>query len=373
MDLLSQLLKSVTFTDTQKPSDDQWASSIKSKLKLSPALSKNALTPVNSPIADESEEQHPEDLFYLPLTVYERRHDPLLKLKINHINRLYHITHLLGVGGYGKTFSATVRETGASVAIKFLNLTRLPASSFHLNSELGRVPFEIHALHTFSQDSHPNIIRFIETFTLDDYLVLVQEQFGHAWSVNPFSGTLNNGVRKKHVSMDLFEYLDTHRIDEETCRHIFKQVLSAIIFMFNEHGILHGDMKDENVLIDDQLHIKLIDFGAAVQIQRPGELRKASQFLGTLEFASPELVLGREYDPEKNDVWSLGLMLFGMLFGRLPFKNLKEVAHMDISSFSIPQGYIVSDTVVNLIRQCLRRNPNDRLTLKELSEHEWLH
>ena len=157
-----------------------------------------------------------------------------------------------------------------------------------------RVPLEISILSTLN---HPNIVRVLDVHENDDYFQLVMEKHG--------SG------------MDLFEFLARRpALDEPLASYIFRQVLEklliisftvinfkfwlkvvdAIDYLHTQRGLLHRDIKDENIIIDNRFNIKLIDFGSVAPIPKDGWL--FSTFYGTVEYCSPEVLNGHCYAGE---------------------------------------------------------------------------
>ncbi|OBZ78517.1 PAS domain-containing serine/threonine-protein kinase, partial [Choanephora cucurbitarum] len=123
-------------------------------------------------------------------------------------------------------------------------------------------------------------------------------------------------------------------------------------------------IKDENIVIDQDYRVKLIDFGSSVLISRHAYL---SRFYGTVSFASPEILMAQPYRAEPAEIWSLGVLLFTLLFGEIPFVDAKAA----IDGRRMKSKFSVSDACQHLIDCLLRKNPEHRLTIHEVLKHPW--
>jgi serine/threonine protein kinase len=153
-----------------------------------------------------------------------------------------------------------------------------------------------------------------------------------------------------------------------TVKRYFSQIISA---MGHCHAkfIAHRDLKLENILVDSEDKIKIIDFGFA-DFVRSG--RKT--FCGSMYYIAPEIINGdEEYSSIKSDIWSLGIVLYAMLSGRLPFggKNDKEISRRIVEQKLVLPEYMPAD-VSDLLMRMLRKNPEKRITLSGIREHIWL-
>jgi PAS domain-containing serine/threonine kinase len=129
-------------------------------------------------------------------------------------------------------------------------------------------------------------------------------------------------------------------------------------------GVLHRDIKDENVIINERFEVKLIDFGSAV-LHKPGI--KMHTFYGTIEYCSPEVLEGNPYEGPELEVWSLGVLLYIIIFWENPFFNIEETIRCRLL---LPHQ--VSPGCVHLVRSILVKDPKQRLTLQQVCEDQWL-
>ncbi|KAJ3231451.1 hypothetical protein HDU81_003758 [Chytriomyces hyalinus] len=107
-------------------------------------------------------------------------------------------------------------------------------------------------------------------------------------------------------SMDLFECIERNdRLKNKLAKHVFRQIMSAVAYL-HSNNIVHRDLKDENIVIDDKYNAKLIDFGSAtIEENHMDTLR----FHGTINFAPPEVLSGEQYIPKPADIWACGIIL----------------------------------------------------------------
>jgi serine/threonine protein kinase len=123
--------------------------------------------------------------------------------------------------------------------------------------------------------------------------------------------------------MDLFDYIELNdRIEESEIRRMFKQIAQGVCHL-HDNKIVHRDIKDENVILDQANGgLRLIDFGSAAYL-KPG--RKYETFVGTLDYAAPEILRGHTYEGKPQDVWALGILLFTLVYRENPFYDIDEI------------------------------------------------
>uniref|UniRef100_A0A8C4QIH9 non-specific serine/threonine protein kinase n=1 Tax=Eptatretus burgeri TaxID=7764 RepID=A0A8C4QIH9_EPTBU len=226
------------------------------------------------------------------------------------------------------------------VAIKIIDKSRLDQVS------LNKVYREVYIM---KQLSHPNVIKLYQVYQTRNMLYLVTEY-------------ARNG--------EMFEYLSKHgQLDEEEAKRKFLQIVSAVDYC-HQRGIVHRDLKAENLLLDGNMNVKLADFGFGNFYQK-GELLATS--CGSPPYAAPEVFEGLEYDGPQLDVWSLGVVLYVLVCGTLPFDGatLPALRQRVLSGrFRIP--FFMSEDCEHLIRRMLVQDPNKRLTIKQIKQHRWL-
>ncbi|KAG1051991.1 hypothetical protein G6F43_005848 [Rhizopus delemar] len=171
-------------------------------------------------------------------------------------------------------------------------------------------------------------------------------------------------VMEYHETMDLFDYIEyNERVDESNVRKIFKQLALAVQHL-HDHRIVHRDIKDENVVLDKELNVQLIDFGSAAYLKH---CKKYENFVGTLDYAAPEILKGQTYSGKPQDVWALGILLFTLIYRENPFYDIDEIMSRELR---IP--FVLSNDSVDLIRKMLERDVEKRIDIHKVLAHPWL-
>ncbi|KAL2868680.1 serine/threonine-protein kinase [Aspergillus lucknowensis] len=261
----------------------------------------------------------------------------------------YVILEEMGQGAYGEVKLARLKKSPAKkVVLKYVTKKRILVDTWTRDRRLGTVPLEIHVLDFLRKDGlkHPNIVE-MEGFFEDD--------------INYYIEMLPHGL----PGMDLFDYIELKtNMDEEECRNIFKQVVSAIHHLHTKALVVHRDIKDENVILDGEGRIKLIDFGSAAYIKNgPFDV-----FVGTIDYAAPEVLQGKSYRGKEQDIWALGILLYTIVYKENPFYNIDEILDHPLRVPFLP----FSEDCIDLIRRMLDRDVDNRLTISEVLKHPWI-
>lgn len=252
----------------------------------------------------------------------------------------------LGEGAYGKVVLAVHQDDEVyNVIIKCIDKERILVDTWVRDRKLGTIPSEIQIMANLNVEPHPNIMRIVDFFEDRKYYYLETPIFGMP------------------PAIDLFDYIEVKSdMSESECKFIFRQICSAI-YHLHKHGIVHRDIKDENIIVDENGMIKLIDFGSAGYTkQGPFDV-----FVGTIDYASPEVLRGEKYEGKPQDVWALGILLYTMLYKENPFYNVDEIMEGDLR---IPG--VISEESIDLIKKILVRDLDNRPTITDIVEHEWL-
>ncbi|XP_013785563.1 serine/threonine-protein kinase MARK1-like isoform X2 [Limulus polyphemus] len=256
-----------------------------------------------------------------------------------HVGR-YRLLKTIGKGNFAKVKLAKHLPTGKEVAVKIVDKTQLNPSS------LQKLFREVRIMKVLD---HPNIVKLYQVIETERTLYLVMEYASGG---------------------EVFDYLVAHgRMKEKEGRAKFRQIVSALQYC-HQKKIIHRDLKAENLLLDSEMNIKIADFGFSNEFA-PGH--KLDTFCGSPPYAAPELFQGKKYDGPEVDVWSLGVILYTLVSGSLPFDgaNLKELRERVLrGKYRIP--FYMSTDCENLLKKFLVLNPAKRATLETIMKDKWM-
>ncbi|XP_043506038.1 testis-specific serine/threonine-protein kinase 4-like [Polistes fuscatus] len=258
----------------------------------------------------------------------------------------YAIGNVIGVGSYATVKVAKSERHNCRVAIKIISKFQAPGD--YLKKFLPREIEVVKGL------KHPNLIRFLQAIETTHRVYIIME-----YAEN---GSLLDIIRR-----------DTY-IDESRSRRWFRQLLDAVDYC-HERGVVHRDIKCENLLMDINLNIKLSDFGFARGHMKPknGTTPLSETFCGSYAYASPEILKGIPYQPQLSDIWSMGVVLFAMVYGRLPFDDTKYTLLLKQvqNKITFPKEPNVSHTCQSLISRILVAQ-RQRLLISNIKKDAWL-
>ncbi|KAG7461319.1 hypothetical protein MATL_G00208760 [Megalops atlanticus] len=252
----------------------------------------------------------------------------------------YRLLKTIGKGNFAKVKLARHILTGREVAIKIIDKTQLNPTS------LQKLFREVRIMKILN---HPNIVKLFEVIETEKTLYLVMEYASGG---------------------EVFDYLVAHgRMKEKEARAKFRQIVSAVQYCHQKH-IVHRDLKAENLLLDADMNIKIADFGFSNEFTLGSKL---DTFCGSPPYAAPELFQGKKYNGPEVDVWSLGVILYTLVSGSLPFdgQNLKELRERVLrGKYRIP--FYMSTDCENLLKRFLVLNPTKRGTLEQIMKDRWI-
>ena len=253
----------------------------------------------------------------------------------------YKFIKLIGKGAFGKVLLGIHKLTDKYVAIKSIHKD-------YMKDEFSKrkVFQEVYIL---KKIRHANVIRLLEVFEDSKQLFIVMEYARH--------GDLLNYVKKKH------------HLAESEARKIFKQIVFGLGHI-HSRGVLHRDIKLDNILLDTDFHVKICDFGVSKIITRSEIIREQC---GTPAYIAPEIIVNKGYKGFYIDHWSLGIVLYAILCGSIPFKasNMDELLKV-IKTTHITFPASISEEAKDLIKHLLVINPKDRLSIPGILNHPWL-
>ncbi|RVE76639.1 hypothetical protein OJAV_G00010400 [Oryzias javanicus] len=252
----------------------------------------------------------------------------------------YRLLKTIGKGNFAKVKLAKHTLTGREVAIKIIDKTQLnPTSMQKLFREVS----------VMKMLNHPNIVKLFEVIETEKTLYLVMEYASGG---------------------EVFDYLVAHgRMKEKEARAKFRQIVSAVEYC-HQKRIVHRDLKAENLLLDADMNIKIADFGFSNEFRLGSKL---DTFCGSPPYAAPELFQGKKYDGPEVDIWSLGVILYTLVSGSLPFdgQNLKELRERVLrGKYRIP--FYMSTDCENLLKKLLVLNPGKRGSMPQIMKDRWM-
>ncbi|CAO2632332.1 Hormonally up-regulated neu tumor-associated kinase [Lemmus lemmus] len=260
--------------------------------------------------------------------------------------------YLIGSRKLGEGSFAKVREglhvlTGEKVAIKVIDKKRAKKDTYvtkNLRRE-GQIQQMIR---------HPNITQLLDILETENSYYLVME-------LCPGGNLMHKIYEKK-------------RLDEAEARRYIRQLISAVEHL-HRAGVVHRDLKIENLLLDEDNNIKLIDFGLSNCAGILGYSDPFSTQCGSPAYAAPELLARKKYGP-KIDVWSIGVNMYAMLTGTLPFTvepfSLRALYQKMVDKEMNPLPTQLSTGAINFLRSLLEPDPVKRPNIQQALANRWL-
>ncbi len=249
----------------------------------------------------------------------------------------YTIGGQLGQGAYAVVKNAVHKSTGRKVAIKIYEKYKIADSQ--------RKTCVNREIRVMKKLTHANIVQLYETIDTTKQLFLVMELVK--------GRSLYSYIRSRQ----------SRKLEEPECMRIFRQVVAGIEYC-HKNNVVHRDIKMENLLLDEQQHVKIIDFGFSIFAASTQRLKI---FCGTPSYMAPEIVNKKEYCGPPADMWSLGILLFAMLCGTFPFRGSNEHELFRCISrcqFTYPAG--VSNSAKGIIGRLLCLDPARRASTGEV-------
>ena len=244
----------------------------------------------------------------------------------------------IGRGSFSTVVSAVHKITGEMVAVKKIKLEIF-------DKYKGRILAELDIIRKLK---HENVLKFYEIYQSKNHIYILSELC---------DGTLTKLINKTMSEQQIFD--------------IYKQIMNGIKYLY-DNKIFHRDIKPENILIKDNI-IKIADFGFAKEIKNYNNLMDT--ICGSPLYMAPEIVLNKPYN-SKSDIWSLGIILYFMMYKKHPYGEVKSILHLlenykSKTKILCPKQDFSYD-LINLTSQMLIYEPNDRISWENLFDHNWL-
>jgi len=255
------------------------------------------------------------------------------------LEKTYTVDRVIGSGGFGTVYGGVRKRDNLPVAIKRITKDKV--------SEWGKlegkvVPIEICLLEKVKHVS--GVVQLLDFYEKSDCFIVVME--------------------RPDPVKDLFDYItEKGALTEDVARNFFSQVVRTMIDIHTA-GVVHRDIKDENILVDMKTNtVKLIDFGSGAFMKDT----IYTEFDGTRVYSPPEWIRQRRYHAAPAAVWSLGILLYDMICGDIPFEQDDQILKARVNFRTK-----CSEDVKDLIQKCLSVRPSDRPSLECLLMHPWL-
>ncbi|CAG5131184.1 unnamed protein product [Candidula unifasciata] len=252
-------------------------------------------------------------------------------------NDKYEIKEVLGAGASGTVRLAKLKTSSQLVAIKMMDLNRQP-----------RKDLIIQEIEIMKQNRHVNIVNFLDCYCVKNELWVVMEY-------------LDGG--------NLADVVTRFVLDERQIATVCHECLGALAFL-HSRGIIHRDIKSDNILVALNGAVKLTDFGFCAQLNREKNARNT--MIGTLCWMAPEVVASQKYS-YKIDIWSLGITVIEMLEGRPPYLNefpLRVIYLIKTKARPpIHDEHKLSPELRDFLHKCLEAKVEQRASARQLLDH----
>jgi len=265
--------------------------------------------------------------------------------------RGYELQNLIGEGAYSKVRAAYSTKINANCAIKCIDKRNAPEDFVKkfLPRELEILP----------RLNHQNIVKVYEILAVSDGRVFIIMDYA--------------------AKGDLLRYIQKHSaLREPDAQKMFRDLTSAVAYC-HDLGFCHRDLKCENILLAADLSVRLTDFGFArpIEYDENGDVVLSNTFCGSAAYAAPEIIQGKSYDPRKHDSWSLGVILYIMVCGSMPYddsnvrKMLKEQLARKVRFPSRCNSKLNAE-LKDLIWRLICVDPKSRMHVSMLHLHNWM-
>lgn len=254
----------------------------------------------------------------------------------------FEVIQEIGCGGFAKVYLAKDLHSDINVALKVI-----PKD---LIDNARRIAAYRREIHIMKRANNPFIASYYYDFETDTEYVIVMEHLPNS---------------------NLLDYINQKQgVHDSNIRKIFAQLVIAVEYLHNELKVVHRDIKAENVLLDENNNIRLIDFGLC-NILEDSNTEFATP-CGSSYYTAPEILMGDHIYTSAIDIWSLGILLYAITIGNLPFDDEDTVTLC--TKITTEQPYFPTDiapSLINIMRKMLTKKPMARATIKTITADAW--
>ena len=257
----------------------------------------------------------------------------------------YIIKETIGNGTFSKVKLGINKYTNEKVAIKLLEKKKITEKK-----DLERIFREMSIVKTLN---HPNIIKTYEIFENEKYYYIIMDY-------------CKGG--------ELFDYIvKKGRLNEEETSFFFYQIINGLEYIHSKN-IVHRDLKPENLLLTDKNKLKIIDFGLSnyFNLNKENKTKLLKTPCGSPCYAAPEMVSGNKYNGFKTDIWAIGIVLYAMIVGYLPFEDSdNDILFQKILDCDIEFPEFLNELSIDIIKKILNSNCDERYSISDIKRHQF--
>ena len=257
----------------------------------------------------------------------------------------YIIKEIIGNGTFSKVKLGINKYTNEKVAIKLLEKKKITEKK-----DLERIFREMSIVKNLN---HPNIIKTYEIFENEKYYYIIMDY-------------CKGG--------ELFDYIvKKGRLNEEETSFFFYQIINGLEYIHSKN-IVHRDLKPENLLLTDKNKLKIIDFGLSnyFNLNKENKTKLLKTPCGSPCYAAPEMVSGNKYNGFKTDIWAIGIVLYAMIVGYLPFEDSdNDILFQKILDCDIEFPEFLNELSIDIIKKILNSNCDERYTISDIKRHQF--
>ncbi|XP_072030340.1 testis-specific serine/threonine-protein kinase 6-like [Amphiura filiformis] len=264
----------------------------------------------------------------------------------------YYLGERLGSGSYSKVRLGIYKRNFNKVAVKIIDRLRAP-----VDYQRDFLPRELSLVKTLK---NPHIVETYDWFEANNKIYMIME------------------LAKRGDVLEYVRCKSKGPVPEQLSRKWTLQTAGALTYL-HCNNIAHRDVKCENLLLDGNKNIKLSDFGF-VRIMAPSGSELSNTYCGSAAYASPQIIRSEAYNPYLSDVWALGVVIYILVTGYMPFgddvRNISKILDSQKKGVMFPPAkpgrVVISEECKDLVRATLRVEPDMRLDMNGILRHEWL-